>query len=92
MRKVSTFCLEKAAQAWQGDKTSSKVMDSELAIEFAIILDGVWSQPWLGNATTEELLEELKARLGSDILNWIPEDKLQYKTVQEGDLRMTEVE
>jgi hypothetical protein len=27
-------------------------MDVEMAEVFAEILDGVWSKPWLGNATT----------------------------------------
>ena len=50
-------------------------MDSDLGNEFALILDEIWSKPWLGNATTRELLEELSTR--SD---------LDYKTTGE-DLR-----
>jgi len=45
-------------------------MDADLCEAFAQILNEIWSQPWLGNATTGELIEELKAR--SD---------LNYKTV-----------
>ena len=54
---------EKAAQAWCKPTTSNKVMDVELAEAFADILDEIWSRPWLGNATTGELLDEIKARV-----------------------------
>lgn len=64
------LCREKAAQAWCQPKTSHKPMDADLCEAFAQILNEIWSQPWLGNATTGELIEELKAR--SD---------LNYKTV-----------
>ena len=55
--------LEKAAQAWCTEKTSHLTMIPELAGAFAEILEAVWNQPWLGNATTRELLEELTARI-----------------------------
>ena len=51
-----------AAQAWCTKTTENKAMDSDLAEEFANILDGIQSKPWLGNATTAELLDELKSR------------------------------
>ena len=35
----------------------------KLCEAFAKILDEILSQPWLGNATTEELLDELKTRI-----------------------------
>jgi len=38
-------------------------MDTTLAEAFAEVLEEVWSQPWLGNATTGELLEEIKSRV-----------------------------
>ena len=66
----TSLALQKAAQAWCGEKTSSKEMDSDLAIEFAKILDEIWSKPWLGNATTKELLDEVGARTD-----------LEYRTV-----------
>ena len=53
---------EKAAQAWCKDNTKHKIMDVDLAEAFAEILNEIWSQPWLGNATTGEMLEELKVR------------------------------
>jgi len=53
----------KAAQAWCKPTTSGKVMDVELCEAFAEILDEIWSQPWLGNATTGEMLDEIKARV-----------------------------
>ena len=62
IKKPSELSLGKAAQAWCTEKTSSKVMDEDLAIAFAEILDEIWSKPWLGNATTEEMLDELDAR------------------------------
>lgn len=65
----------KAAQAWCTPKTEKKVMDVELAEAFANILDEIWSKPWLGNATTAELLDELKARCEVN-------GTLQYKTVE----------
>ena len=76
MRKLSVLSIEKAAQAWQGEKTSKTEMDIDLALEFARILDEVWSKPWLGNATTEELIQEIRARIG--------EGGLRYKTTGEG--------
>ena len=78
MRKLSVLSIEKAAQAWQGDKTSKTEMDIDLALEFARILDEVWSKPWLGNATTEELIQEIRARIG--------EGGLSYKTTGEGSI------
>ena len=71
---ATDLSLQKAAQAWLKPNTSSKVMDIELAIAFAEILDEIWVKPWLGNATTGELLDEIKARVVLD-------GKLQYKTV-----------
>lgn len=53
---------QRAAQAWCQPETSGIVMDPRLAEAFARILEDVWSKPWLGNATTGELIEELKAR------------------------------
>ena len=70
----SQLSREKAAQAWCTEKTNKIEMDIDLAEAFAEILDDIWSQPWLGNATTSELIEELKTRVD-----------LQYKTVGEHD-------
>jgi hypothetical protein len=41
-------------------------MIPDLAEAFAEILDDAWSKPWLGNASTGELLDELKARAEVD--------------------------
>lgn len=73
MRQVSVLALEKAAQAWCTTSNSDKVMDVELVTAFAQILDEIWSKPWLGNATTKELFEELMCR----------SDNLNYRTVDE---------
>lgn len=70
--KPSKLSIEKAAQAWCTPETSHIEMDSTLAMAFAEILDDIWSKPWLGNATTEELLDEVKARVD-----------LKYKTTQD---------
>lgn len=61
-KKLSNWAIEKAVGAWTTEKTSHKVMDEELAFEFAKIIERIGSRPWLGNATTKELLEELTAR------------------------------
>ena len=66
---ASELARQKAAQAWCTEKTSRTEMDVVLAEAFAEILDDIQSQPWLGNATTGELIEELKARVD-----------LEYKT------------
>ena len=59
---ASELAMQTAAQAWCTEKTSGIEMDATLAEAFAELLDGVWSKPWLGNATTAELLDELRAR------------------------------
>ena len=63
MRDKLTRARERAAQAWCTPETRKLTMIPELAEAFARILDEVWSQPWLGNATTRELLEELTVRV-----------------------------
>jgi len=71
---ATDLALQKAAQAWCKETTKNKVMDADLAESFAEILDEIWSQPWLGNATTGELLDELKTR--AEIHGY-----LKYRTV-----------
>lgn len=63
---ASDLALQKAAQAWCKTKTVNKTLDPDLAEAFAEILDEIWSKAWLGNATTGELLEEIKARVDCD--------------------------
>lgn len=70
---ATELARQKAAQAWCKPETSSIEMDVRLAEAFAEILDVISGKPWLGNATTGELIEELKAR--SD---------LAYRTVDVG--------
>ena len=72
-KEISTFARHKAAQAWCTSKTEKLDMIPDLAEAFAAILDELLSEPWLGNATTGELLEELKARIYLD-------GKLDYRT------------
>jgi len=59
----SQLCRQTAAQAWCKPTTSHIQMDSNLAEAFAEILEEIWSQPWLGNATTGQLLDEIRARV-----------------------------
>jgi len=72
-----TLCREKVAQAWCTPETEKIVMIPELAEAMAVILNDIWSKPWLGNATTAELLTELKARCEIN-------GTLYYKTVGGG--------
>ena len=65
-KSPSDLSLERAAQAWCTPKTSSKVMDTELAIAFAEILDEVKGKPLLGYSTTKELIDEIAARADLD--------------------------
>lgn len=65
-KQPSPLCIERAAQAWCTPETSSIEMNTDLAYAFAKILDDIWSKPWLGNATTRELLDELKTRVDLD--------------------------
>ena len=66
---ATELALQKAASAWCKPKTEKIVMIPELAEAFADILDGIMDQAWLGNATTRELIEEIKARIevGGDL-------------------------
>jgi len=70
--KVSQLCIEKAAGAWCTPTTSHIEMNTDLAYAFAKIIEDIWSKPWLGNATTKELLDEIAARVD-----------LNYKTVED---------
>lgn len=58
-----SLAREKAAQAWCTPKTEGIEMIPALAEAFAVILEEIWSKPWLGNATNKELLEELSVRI-----------------------------
>lgn len=63
---TSELARQRAAQAWCTPETEKIDMDSRLAEAFAAILEEVWKQPWLGNATTSELLDEIRARCEVD--------------------------
>lgn len=62
----SKLARTKAAQAWCQPTTQHIEMDVELGEAFVEILDEVLSQPWLGNATTKQLLDEIAARVDLD--------------------------
>lgn len=59
---ASSLARQHVALAWCQPTTCHTEMDVDLAEAFAEILDEIWSKPWLGNATTKELLEELQVR------------------------------
>ena len=71
---ATSLAREKVAQAWCTPRTEKITMDVELAEAFANILDEVWSKPWLGNATTAELIDEIRTRCEVD-------GTLDYRTV-----------
>jgi len=60
---ASKLSTEKAAQVWCRPECSHIEMDVVLAGAFAEVLDEIWSKPWLGNATTGEMLNEIAARV-----------------------------
>lgn len=66
----SEFAGRKAVQAWCKDTTKHIAMDQALCEAFAEIIEELTSRPWLGNATTKMLLDEIAARVD-----------LNYKTV-----------
>ena len=68
------FARQKAVQVWCKDTTKHKAMDPELCEAFAEIIEELTSRPWLGNATTKQLLDEISARVD-----------LNYKTVESED-------
>ena len=59
---TSSLAKQKAAQAWCFDSTKHIPLDPVLADAFAKILDEIWGQAWLGNATSGEMVAELRAR------------------------------
>ena len=65
------FANRRAVQAWCRETTKHISMDENLCQAFADIIEELTSQPWLGNATTKELLDEVAARVD-----------LNYKTTQ----------
>ncbi len=60
---ASKLSIEKAAQVWCRPECSHIEMDVVLAGAFAEVLDEIWTKPWLGNATTGEMLNEIAARV-----------------------------
>lgn len=80
-----TYGRCKAAEAWCTPNTEKIMMIPELAEAFAEILQEIYTQPWLGNATTRELLQEIEARIEFN-------GKLDYKTVDRENLKEDEEE
>ncbi len=54
--------IEKASQIWCRSNLSDRTMDTELCTAVAEEIDKALSDPSLGCATTEQIIEELKAR------------------------------
>ena len=75
MIKVTDTAKQKAAQAWCFDSTKHIPLDPVLADAFAKILDEIWGQAWLGNATTGEMVAELRARAR---FNEVDPDKINF--------------
>ena len=72
---LTDLCIQKAAQAWCKPATEKTDMDTDLCQAFAEILEEIWGQAWLGNATTRQLLDELSARAEVDgALDYKPVD------------------
>ena len=71
-----SLARQKAATAWQGMKTKDKVMDVDLAEEFAVVLRKEMFKPNLGCATTGEMLDELRSRAETD-------GTIDYKTIDQ---------
>lgn len=71
--QATDFGRQMAAQAWCTLKTDNISIIPELAEAFARIIDELLSKPWLGNATTRELLQELTTRIEID-------GRLDYRT------------
>jgi hypothetical protein len=69
------FARQKAAQCWCHKTTEQVEMDVGLAESFAAILIHEMYEPHLGCATTEELMNELRARIEMD-------GALTYSTVR----------
>jgi len=61
--ELMDYAKQQAAQIWCKEKTKHITMNPDLAEEFAKTIHEIWSSPWLENATTEELLLELKSRI-----------------------------
>jgi len=68
------FARQEALKAWCQPTTKTIKIIPKLVEAFAEIIHELWSQPWLGNATTRELIDEIKTRIEMD-------GKLEYRTV-----------
>jgi hypothetical protein len=77
MRKISQLAMEKASWAWCMPETEKIVIDIKLCCEFAKILDAELWKPHLGCATTQQLLDELKARCGDPSYSTVSQYELQ---------------
>ena len=62
MGDPSELALKVADECWLGPDTKHLLQDRAVTLAFARLLDEVWDQPWLGNATTGQLIDELRAR------------------------------
>ncbi len=58
--RVGPHAFTLAVEPWC--RASNRQMDPDLAFAFAEVLERELSKPWLGNATTGQLIDELRAR------------------------------
>ena len=66
LERRMTFARLEAAQAWRKKNTSSKIMDADLAEEFAKILVKHMYDPHLGCAKTSYMKKEIACRNGRE--------------------------
>ena len=71
---ADTQIKEALARGYCTDRNSKKVLDPDLIEDMAIEIGKLPQEPYLGCATTKELLEEIKARIEID-------GKLEYRTI-----------
>jgi len=62
INQPSKMALHLSAKAWQFKCTDGIQFDARIALALAVILDDVLDRPCLGNATTEEMLDEIRSR------------------------------
>ena len=71
---ASEYAQQKAAQLWCKPSTSHIEMNNVLCEAIAEEIEYLTSIPWLGNATTRQLLDEVRARIETDGM-------MDYRTV-----------
>ncbi len=60
---ISRDALQRAGQAWTGEKTACKTMDTELAEEFARMIDQIWTETRHGISNGDQVDRRKAAEL-----------------------------